>query len=339
MHTSPVRRYIINNLSNHQKDIIKMVVRKFGLSRQAALRHMYVLVTDGKVTVNGKTKDRIYQLKPLVKKTFSFPITSNLTEDKLFNQTINPQLENLEKNILEICEFGFSEIMNNVLSYSESENCKIYFKKNVGNISIKIEDDGVGIFKKLLDHFSLENEYHSILELSKGKITTDPVHHAGEGIYFVSRLFDKFCMESEGLSWTHNLEKDQWMVVKGGKKRGTSVILEINPFSKTTLKGVINSYSTNGRLIFDRTCVPVSLSKLDSECLLSRSQAKRLTQNLVKFKNICFDFNGLKMIGHSFADEIFRVFQHENPNQKLEWKNSNIELDELFSSMQQQNKK
>ena len=48
-----------------------MVVRKFGLSRQAALRHMYVLVTDGKVTVNGKTKDRIYQLKPLVKKTFS----------------------------------------------------------------------------------------------------------------------------------------------------------------------------------------------------------------------------------------------------------------------------
>ena len=57
------------------------------------------------------------------------------------------------------------------------------------------------------------------------------------------------------------------------------------------------------------------------------------------FVHICFDFNGLKMIGHSFADEIFRVFQHENPNQKLEWKNSNIELDELFSSMQQQNKK
>ena len=68
--------------------------------------------------------------------------------------------------------------------------------------------------------------------------------------------------------------------------------------------------------------------------MFSRSQAKRLTSNLLDFKNICFDFNTIKMVGHSFADEIFRVYQKENPKQKLDWKNSNIELDELFSSLQ-----
>jgi hypothetical protein len=91
-------------------------------------------------------------------------------------------------------------------------------------------------------------------------------------------------------------------------------------------------------MIFNRTCIPVLLSKLDSEHLFSRSQAKRLTQNLDGYKNICFDFTGLDMVSHSFADEVFRVYQKEKPHQKLEWKNSNIELEELFTDIQKNGK-
>ena len=47
MQTSPVRRYILNNLSQHQKDIVRAAARKFGLSRQAVLRHMKTLILDG----------------------------------------------------------------------------------------------------------------------------------------------------------------------------------------------------------------------------------------------------------------------------------------------------
>ena len=93
MRSSPVRRFIINNLSNHQKDIIRMVVRKFGFSRQAALRHMYILITDGKVTATGKTKDRKYQLKPLAEKSYSFSITPELKEDQIFHEKIIKTLE------------------------------------------------------------------------------------------------------------------------------------------------------------------------------------------------------------------------------------------------------
>lgn len=31
-----------------------------------------------------------------------------------------------------------------------------------------------------------------MLELAKGKLTTDPVRHSGEGILFCSRMFDRF---------------------------------------------------------------------------------------------------------------------------------------------------
>ena len=123
MRSSPVRRFIINNLSNHQKDIIRMVVRKFGLSRQAALRHMYILITDGKVTATGKTKDRMYQLKPLAEKSYSFSITPELKEDQIFHEKISPYLDNLAPEIREICEYGFSQVMNNVISHSAGKAC------------------------------------------------------------------------------------------------------------------------------------------------------------------------------------------------------------------------
>ncbi len=38
----------------------------------------------------------------------------------------------------------------------------------------------------------LLDERHSVLELSKGKFTTDPSRHTGEGIFFSSRMFDDF---------------------------------------------------------------------------------------------------------------------------------------------------
>ncbi len=328
--SSPVRRFIVKNLSNHQKDIIKMVVRKFGFSRQAALRHMYILVMDGKVTVNGKTKDRSYALKSLVDRSFSLSINGKIKEDQLFEDTIHPFLTEFDSNVQEICEYGFSEIMNNVISHSKGKNCTVSLLINVGTISVKIEDDGLGVFKNILDHFSFKNYHRSILELAKGKLTTDSLNHSGEGVFFVSRLFDYFRMDSSGLSWVHDARKNQWTVTKGKKKTGTSVLVELSPYSKNSINKTRKKFSSNGNLIFDCTCVPVVLSKFNSGHLFSRSQAKRLTKNLNQFKKIRFDFTGLNTIGHSFADEIFRVFQQKNPNQSIEWKTNDSDLNDLF---------
>ena len=51
---------------------------------------------------------------------------------------------------------------------------------------------------------------------------------------------------------------------------------------------------------------------------MSRSQARRLILGLDKFKIIVLDFNKVKTIGQSFADEIFRVFQNNHPDITIE---------------------
>ena len=223
-----------------------MVIRKFGLSRQAALRHMYVLITQGKVTAAGRTKDRTYTLNSSVDKSFTLKISPLLQEDQIFHEKIAPYLGNIEAGVKEIIEYGFSEVMNNIISHSEGQMCNIILLKNEGSISLMINDDGVGIFFKLTKHFSLGNNRHSILELSKGKLTTDPVNHTGDGLFFVSRLFDSFILDASGLAWRYNQNLNEWSVVPSKKNKGTSIFLEISNFSNRTLCQVMQDYSSNG---------------------------------------------------------------------------------------------
>ena len=126
--------------------------------------------------------------------------------------------------------------MNNVISHSKGKIYQVYISRNEGKFSFRIVDDGVGVLSKVAKYFSLENEHHAVLELSKGKITTDPSHHTGDGLFFVSRLFDRFILESSGLKWKHNSENGKWSVTPVNRKKGTSVFLEINTLSNSSLK-------------------------------------------------------------------------------------------------------
>jgi hypothetical protein len=72
-----IKQFILNNISVHQKDIIYTAINQFGISRQAALKHMNALISDNKVMAYGKTRDRRYKLKPQVNFNKTFIIDSN----------------------------------------------------------------------------------------------------------------------------------------------------------------------------------------------------------------------------------------------------------------------
>lgn len=63
---------------------------------------------------------------------------------------------------------------------------------------------------------------HAILELSKGKFTSDPARHSGEGIFFTSRMCDKFEILSKGLFFSGHDGSDYFMkvVLKSIRRKG-----------------------------------------------------------------------------------------------------------------------
>jgi hypothetical protein len=73
--------------------------------------------------------------------------------------------------------------------------------------------------------------------------------------------------------------------------------------------------------------IHVALAKQAGQELISRSQAKRVLLGLEKFKTIILAFKNVAYAGQGFVDEVFRVFQNQHPKIKIEWTNTNQDVE------------
>ena len=76
---------------------------------------------------------------------------------------------------------------------------------------------------------------------------------------------------------------------------------------------IFEEFTTGDEYGFTKTVVPVKLAQYGDEKLISRSQAKRLMARVDRFKVVILDFYNVEVIGHAFADEVFRVFARQYP--------------------------
>jgi anti-sigma regulatory factor (Ser/Thr protein kinase) len=310
-----VRRFILLNLDEHPRDITRFAADYFQISRQAILRHIHHLIDSGLVETEGVTRDRTYKLLPMETFKEAITLTDDLEEDRIWREKLRPHLDDVKKNVVDICQYGFTEIFNNVLDHSRAQSVIVVLEYTFTKIKMIVADDGIGIFKKITTELNLEDEKQAILELAKGKLTTDPERHTGEGIFFTSRAFDEFGIRSGSLFFSHTMNKEDWLFEAGTERAfsGTYVHLEISPFTDRTLRQIFDRFTSENDYGFSRTIVPVFLARYGDENLVSRSQARRLLARVDRFKEVVLDFDSVEQIGQAFADEIFRVFQNENP--------------------------
>jgi anti-sigma regulatory factor (Ser/Thr protein kinase) len=327
-----IRRFIIENVSHHSTDIVSQTCSKFNISRQSTNRYLKQLMAENVLEAIGATRQRKYNLKTILETEFCFFVTPGLNEDMVWRDNVRPLLANISKNILEICNYGVTEMINNVIDHSESKNVFVKIKLTAIDISISVYDSGIGIFNKIQKMLNLDDKRHAILELAKGKLTTDPSRHTGEGIFFTSRAFDYFSILSSDLYFSHTEPYGDWLLEDSYQKGdpGTLINMKININSARTIKEVFDKYTTDDNYDFSRTHVPVNLARYGDENLVSRSQAKRLLLRFERFKEILLDFIGVQSIGPAFADEIFRVFWLQNPNIRLVWINTNQEVEKTI---------
>ena len=193
-----------------------------------------------------------------------------------------------------------------------------------------IIDNGIGVFRKIKDTFGLANEQEAILELSKGKLTTNKAKHSGEGIFFTSRAFDVFFIESHGIAFTHNKETEHDVLFTNYDDiNGTWIGMQLRNDSKRNLADVFNKFSGDD-YGFDKTIIPIELARYGDENLISRSQAKRVMARVNLFKNVILDFKNVPQIGQAFADEIFRVFANEHPDIELAYINADTDVENMI---------
>jgi anti-sigma regulatory factor (Ser/Thr protein kinase) len=331
-HSEEIRQFILESVEKHPLDLAKVVAEAFGISRQAVNRHIQHLVGQLLIEVSGTPRSPRYTLKPKLIWKHNYPLDGKLEEDRVWQVDIAPRLGELHKNTVEILYYGFTEILNNAIDHSGGASVSISFIQTAASYEITISDDGEGIFNKIKTSLNLFDEKESVLELAKGKLTTDPSRHTGEGIFFTSRVFDLFMIVSGGVTFSHDFGDDEDFIWDRKENHsGTSVFMQLKRNAKQTLKSIFDQFTSGDDFAFSKTVVPVELAQYGDEALMSRSQAKRLLTRIEKFKIVMFDFSGVETIGQAFADEIFRVFALNHPNIELTPVNANPEVQAMIS--------
>ncbi len=323
---SKIRDFIVKSVESHSADLANELSKNFGFSRQRAHTYIKREIKKGTLIKVGQTRATRYFLAGSNRVEFSEKIRPGLAEDIIWSKYVKPIVLKCSTNIQHLSAYGFTEIFNNAIDHSEGTiiYSKVEIKNN--NLEVTIMDNGIGIFQKIKEALNLESIRESILHLSKGKFTTDPSKHTGEGIFFTSRMFDSFSILSSDLfyifqnkGWLLSPEKNE----KFGK--GTYIKMRISLNSKKTPKEIFDQYA-NQEIGFWKTVVAVALSADPSEPHISRSQAKRLLIGLEKFKAVVFDFKGVESVGQAFIDEVFRVFKLEHQKIDLKYVNANEEV-------------
>lgn len=332
-----VRRFILENINKHPNDISRITSDRFDITRQAVNKHLHRLVSEGCLKNQGNTRNRAYKLASLVESRNDYDLNDpDLAEDVIWAKDVRPALGSLPENVLDIWQYGFTEIVNNALDHSDGSQICVRISKTAIDTMIVLSDNGVGIFKKVQTALGLIDERHAILELSKGKLTTDPDHHTGEGLFFTSRMFDWFDILSGGVSFTHQFGEDEdWIVERSSFASGTTVFLKLNNHTARTTKKIFDQYaSPEGDYSFNKTVVPVRLAQYGNDKLVSRSQAKRLLSRVELFKIVMFNFDGVESVGQAFTDEIFRVFSLSHPEISLIPYNTNQAVQQMIARVQ-----
>ena len=62
----------------------------------------------------------------------------------------------------------------------------VAFEKEATTV-VTVRDDGVGVFRRVCEDFGIASAQEGIIQLEKGKLTSDPSRHSGNGLFFGSK--------------------------------------------------------------------------------------------------------------------------------------------------------
>lgn len=306
------------------------VFLKNAYSRQHIQRVLKNLVKSGNLVSTGQTKATLYAhagkmqfLEMGFRKTYA---NKNLQEHLVWEEIRRncSFLNDLPENVLNIAIYAFSEMFNNAIEHSKSDKIRVAVEDRANEISMIVKDYGVGVFRNVMKKASLSSETEAMQELLKGKMTTDPKAHSGEGIFFTSKACDLYVLRSfEYELRIDNRISDVFFGKLDDIVKGTEVFMTIGKRKKESLNDFfVKYYSDPKDFDFDKTQILIKLYTMGT-VYISRSQAKRVLARLEKFKTVILDFDKVPVVGQAFVDEIFRVYKSKHPEMNIEPINMN----------------
>jgi anti-sigma regulatory factor (Ser/Thr protein kinase) len=292
------------------------VAETLRVSPATAHRLLQALVLSGVLEREGKGRAAHYRLRRLRHRFRLRGLDENEVWRRL-SEAIG-RIRPLGAGETQSLQYATTEILNNAVDHSggRAVEVRVAFAERGATVTT-VSDDGIGVYRRIRQDFGFGSPQDAILQLEKGKLTSDPARHSGEGLFFSSKAVTRFRLESEGWAWIVDNRIGDSTVGLSPVRRGTRVELVVVRGHTPRLEDVFRAYTDPETLRFTRTRTTVTLAALGT-ALVSRSEAKRLVARLPEFTHVTLDFSGVDVVGQGFCDEVFRVFARAHPRVTLE---------------------
>ncbi len=303
--------------SEHSHDLADHMEERTGASRRACLAALRRLVDARWLSRSGTAQKPVYGPGALRQVARSYTLFG-LQEDIPWQRDFAPHFD-LPPHVARMIQHGFTELVNNAADHSGGSSVTVSLRQTPSHAQLLVSDDGCGVFDKICQAFDIADAQHAMLELSKGRLTSQPDAHTGRGLFFSAQLADVFDIHANNTAFQRRAwESSGWKKGKPLPRQGSSIYMAIALDTKRSLDQVLEAWSTDGTGIeFDQTIIHLHLLAGPGQPLDSRAQARRVAARLGSFQRAEVSFEGVADVGHAFTDELFRVFARANAKLEL----------------------
>ncbi|MBQ3482805.1 MAG: STAS-like domain-containing protein [Clostridia bacterium] len=298
-------KFLLQRIFEEDPDFVDHTMEAFSLSRSTVYNYINRLQENGELErVGGSMPYRILYKTA----RFTLDTSRERSEDRMFARDIAPLLADLPANVQKIWRYAITAMLNNAIEHAHASAVICVVSRSRLCTIVGILDNGIGIFRRIQqDHKEATGDVLTTEEaaslLYAGGYTGAPEGHAGQGIFFTSRLMDHFAIRSDMQLFTPHAED---VADDGGERfRGTAVQMALDNDSTRELSAIMDAY-IDPDAGFVRTEIPVARF-FGGAFPVSRSEARRLGAVLEGFREARLDFSGVDEIGPDFAHELFAV--------------------------------
>lgn len=318
-----IKKYILRKIALDDKEVISKTMDNFDVSITSVKRYLQECIQQ-EIIKTTKECECGYCLVEQIHRSHIVLKEEVWSEDYIFNNHIAKHLSNCNAEAFRIWQYTCEEMLNNALEHSQGLNIYIEVCTNALFSKVIVVDDGVGTFHTLVEYMKKSNWTKpqiedALVELYKGKITSNAECHSGEGIFFSSKMVDDYILWSDNRIYVcgsgREVSSIQSHILSYAARIGnigTMVCMCLENETQRKITEVFDMY-TNMEEGFIKTRIPVKEACISGEPV-ARSQARRICNRLEEFKEVILDFAKVEFIGQGFADEIFRVYALAHPN-------------------------
>jgi hypothetical protein len=221
--TRSIQGFILDHVDVDPKGIARRVAQAYGISRQAANRHLDALVQIGLLDEAGHTRARAYALRRTSVVSREFRVTPVLGAERVWSEHVAPVLAGDRAALRETCRGIFKELLENAVAHAGASWISLELATTAREVDLIVTDDGRGVFVSLAEKLGVataRDAAEAFARLARERSMESPAIK----LMLLARGTERFTIASSGVSCEFDAAQDAWTVREDDAVRvGTSV--------------------------------------------------------------------------------------------------------------------